>query len=89
MYPCAMPDLNDPVVRAILPVGRSGLSIAAGYLGLLSLTLVVAPLALGLGIWALKDLKRRPELHGAGRAWFAVVMGTLGTAVLVLIAVNP
>jgi hypothetical protein len=70
----------DPVVRALLPVGRTGLAILAGYLGLGAFFCFPAPLALGIGIWALADLKKRPGMHGKGRAIFGIVAGALGTA---------
>lgn len=69
-------------LRMVLPVGRSGLSIAAGYLALFAVALVPAPLALIVGIAALVQLKRHPEKLGHGRAWFGVVMGALGTILL-------
>jgi hypothetical protein len=74
---------GDPVMRAILPVGRTALSIVAGYLGLGAIACFPAPLALGVGIWAVIDLRRRPGMHGMGRAVFGVVMGAIGTAALV------
>jgi hypothetical protein len=33
---------------------------------------------------ALRDLKRHPHLQGAGRAWFGIIMGSLGTVLLLL-----
>jgi hypothetical protein len=78
---CGAPfDLGaDPAMRAILPVGRTVLSIVAGYLGLFSVLCFPAPLALGVGIWAILDLKKKPGMHGMGRAVFGVVMGAIGT----------
>ena len=73
----------DPVVRALLPVGRTPLSIVAGYLGLGAILCFPSPLALGIGIWAVLDLKKRPGMHGMGRAVFGIVMGAIGTACLV------
>lgn len=70
---------NDALTRALVPVGRSGMAIAAGYLGLLSVVPFVGPLALVAGVLALRGLKRDPKLHGAGRAWFGIVMGALFT----------
>ncbi len=64
------------VVRLLAPVGRSSLAIAAGYLGLLSVLIVFAPFAIVLGVLALRELGRRPELSGRGRAWFGIVMGS-------------
>jgi hypothetical protein len=74
----------DPAMRAILPVGRTPLSIIAGYLGLFSVLCLPAPLALGIGIWAVIDLKKKPGMHGMGRAVFGIVMGALGTIAIVL-----
>jgi hypothetical protein len=68
----------------ILPVGRSGWAIAAGYLGLISVALIPAPLAVICSIIALVHLKKNPELHGMGRAIFGLVMGVLGTIVLLI-----
>jgi hypothetical protein len=69
----------DPVMRAILPVGRTALSIVAGYLGLGAIVCLPAPIALGVGIWAVVDLRKRPGMHGMGRAVFGIVMGAIGT----------
>jgi len=81
---------DDPVMRFVLPVGRSLWAVAAGYVGLFSVLLIPAPLALLLGIVAIVDIKRHPKKHGMGRAVFAVVMGalfTVGLAFVVLRAV--
>jgi hypothetical protein len=76
-------DLGDnAVARMLLPVGRSGLAIAAGYAGLFAFLVVPAPLALLLGILAVRDLKNHPKKHGMGRAVFGIVVGALGTALL-------
>ncbi|MHC4085648.1 MAG: zinc ribbon domain-containing protein [Planctomycetota bacterium] len=68
---------DDPAMRMILPVGRSGLAIAAGYAGLFSILCFPAPIAIILGILAIIDIKRHPEKHGMGRAVFALIMGGL------------
>lgn len=73
---------QDPGVRWLLPVGRSGWAIAAGYLGLLSFVAVPAPLALICGILAIRDIRKHPDRHGMGRAVFGLVMGILGTIFL-------
>jgi len=79
---------DDPAMRMLLPVGRSGWAIAAGYLGLFSLLGVFAPFALVTGILAVFDIKRNPKKHGLGRAIFGILMGTLGTVALVLIVLS-
>jgi hypothetical protein len=69
---------DDAAMRAILPVGRSGWAISAGYLALVSVLIVPAPFALACGIMAIRDIRRDPSKHGMGRAIFGVVMGSLG-----------
>jgi hypothetical protein len=71
----------------LLPVGRSGWAIAAGYLGLVSVLLLPAPLAVACGVMAMVHMKKNPELHGMGRAIFGLVMGSLGTIVLLIVLV--
>ncbi len=66
---------DDSAMRILLPVGRSGLAIVAGYLGLLSPLFLFAPLALLFGILAIRDIKRNPKKGGMGRAIFGTVMG--------------
>ena len=72
------PSIEDSAgMRILLPVGRSMWAIAAGYLGLFSLIIVPAPIALIVGIIAVIDIKKNPQKHGMGRAIFAIIMGTL------------
>jgi hypothetical protein len=73
------PPQRNRTMEALLPVNRTGLSIAAGYLGLFSILLVFAPIALVVGVAALLDLTHKPDVGGRGRAWFGVVAGTFGT----------
>ena len=74
---------DDAAVRMMLPVGRSLWAIVAGYAGLFAFLIIPAPLALGTGILALRDLKRHPDKHGYGRALFGTIVGGLGTTVLI------
>lgn len=74
---------RDRSVEALIPVNRTGLSIAAGYAGLFAILIVFAPIALVLGVLALRDLSHKPTVAGRGRAWFGVVAGGLGTVVLI------
>jgi hypothetical protein len=73
----------------LLPVGRSAWAIAAGYLGLLSLIVLPAPLALVVSIIAIWDIRRSKSSphpkHGMGRAIFGLVMGVLGTAIILFV----
>jgi len=81
---------DDAAIRMLLPIGRSGLAIAAGYTALGSLLfpcLPIAPLAVVLGILALNGITRNPDRHGKGRAWFAIIVGTLLTVANVVLVV--
>ena len=78
----APPDLgDDAAIRMLLPVGRSGWAIAAGYAGLFSVLCFPAPIAIVLGLVAIWDIRKHPKKHGMGRAIFGLVMGTLVTLV--------
>ena len=66
-----------------MPIGRTPLSIVAGYVAFFSILLAPAPISLALGICALVQLRHRPESYGHGRAIFAIVMGAIFTPVLI------
>jgi hypothetical protein len=72
---------ENAVLHWVVPTGRSGLAIAAGYAGLFALVIFPAPLALLLGVLALRDISRHGK-KGKGRAWFGLVTGAVGTALL-------
>ena len=74
-------------MRLLLPVGRSGLAIAAGYAGLFSVLCFPAPIAVVLGILAIWDIKTHPKRHGMGRAIFGLIMGIVFTIPLVVMIV--
>jgi hypothetical protein len=69
-------------LKYVLPIGRSGWAIAAGYLGLFAILLVPAPFALACGILGLRDISRHPKKIGKPRAIFGIVMGVLGSVLL-------
>jgi hypothetical protein len=75
---------EDAGMRMLIPVGRSGWAIAAGYLGLFSVLGCAGPLAVIVSLIAIRDIKSHPDRHGMGRAIFGLVMGILGTALLAL-----
>ena len=68
--------------RLLMPVGRPASAIVAGYCGLFSIIplfgLPFQIAAIVCGIVALKTLKQKPQLSGAGRAWMGIILGTLG-----------
>ncbi|MBX9624440.1 MAG: DUF4190 domain-containing protein [Gemmataceae bacterium] len=78
---------DDPAMGLVLPVNTNGLAIAAGYMGLFAVLCVPAPLALVLGVLAIRQLRRNPKQWGWGRAIFGIVMGGIGTALMLVIAV--
>ena len=75
---------DDAGMRMLLPVGRSGWAIASGYLGLMSLICIPAPFALVTGILAVRDIHRNPKKHGMGRAIFGIIMGIIGSLLLIV-----
>jgi hypothetical protein len=74
-------------MRMLMPVGRSGWAIAAGYLGLFSFLIFPAPVSLFISVIAIRDIQKSAGTdslkHGMGRAIFGLVMGILGTLMLV------
>ena len=83
---------DDPGMRLLMPVGNSGWAIASGYLGLISVLLVPAPLALLTGILALRDIRAsksaQQRKHGTGRAIFGLIMGGLFSLIGILVLVR-
>jgi hypothetical protein len=79
---------QDAGMRWLIPVGRSVWAIAAGYLGLLSVSMVLAPLAVIFGIVAIRDIKKHPNRHGLGRAWFGIIMGAIFTVIGIMVLIN-
>jgi hypothetical protein len=85
--PQPRPIEDDPMIRMLIPVGRSGWAIAAGYAGLFAALFFPAPLAIVLGIVAIRDIKKNPKKHGMGRAIFGLVSGILFTIPLIFIII--
>jgi hypothetical protein len=79
---------DDPSMRWLVPTGRSPWAIVAGYLGLFSVLGVFGPFAIVTGVVAIRDIRRRPHLHGMGRAVFGIVAGSLGTLGLLLVVLT-
>ena len=65
---------DEAALRMIIPGGRLGLPIAAGYLGLFSLFPFVGILVLVTGIFAILDIWKLPERHGLVRTRFGVIL---------------
>lgn len=80
----------DPALGLIVPTGpQSGLAMAAGYCGIFSFIPLLAPIAILLGVLALRDLREHPEKKGKGRALTGIVLGSIvSVAVLAILAVS-
>ncbi len=70
---------ESQLLRLVIPIGRSGWAIVAGYLGLFSLLPFVGLLAILFGILAVIDIQKHPQRHGLGRAWFGIIVGAIST----------
>src|SRR3954469_25107004 len=63
----------------LMPVNRPISAIAAGYLGLFSLLPFFGLIAIIVALFALRTLKKDPDLAGRGRAWFGLIAGIVST----------
>lgn len=73
--PAATPERNRGL-EMVIPINRSGWSIAAGYVALFNIPFIfMAPIAIVLGILGLKDIQKNPNRAGRGRCWFAIIYG--------------
>jgi hypothetical protein len=79
---------GDEALKYLIPVGRSGWAVAAGYLAFFAIFALPAPFALAAGILGLRDIKQNPEKLGKGRAIFGIVMGGLGCLILLAVMLN-
>lgn len=58
----------------LVPVGRSGWAIAAGYFGLFSFFPIICYAGLAVSLVAARDLKKHPEKRGWGRVITGLVV---------------
>jgi uncharacterized RDD family membrane protein YckC len=86
--PPPVPPPPDTSTQWLLPTNRSGWAIAAGYLGLFAVLCIPAPFALVAGVFGLLEIGRIPGLGGKGRAIFGIVMGSLFSVILLILAVS-
>ncbi len=86
-YEQEVPAQQPGVERFIVPGGpTSGLAFAAGYLGIFSLLCSpLGPIAIIVGLLAIRDIKKRGNISGKGRAISGVVMGTIGTVLFFIL----
>ena len=69
-------------MKWIVPVNLSPWAVAAGYAGLFCMIILPGPIALVLGLKALRDLDAHPDRRGRGRAVFGLIAGLLATVLL-------
>jgi hypothetical protein len=82
--PSQLIDKNESVnLSSVVPIGRTGLSIVSGYLGLCALVPPLAPIALVVSIIAWVQFQKNPGKLGKGRIIFGLIAGSIGTAALV------
>jgi len=67
------------------PPSPDPIAVASGYLGLLSVLIVPAPIALATSLICLRRARANPDFVGRSRAWFGIVMGIPGTILIVLL----
>jgi len=72
-------------LRYVIPVNTPIAALAAGYLGLLSVLLIPAPLAIITGVIGLVQISRRDNARGHARCWFGIAAGLLFSALFAYI----
>jgi hypothetical protein len=85
--PSLKPRSSTGMTDSVLPTDMPWSAILSLYLGLGSFLFIFAPFSVIISIIALRTLKNEPELSGRGRAWFGLIAGIIGTALLVLMIV--
>jgi len=78
---------DDPALDLLIPLHVDFWALAAGYLALFSVLLFPGPFALATGIMGLVRIRRTPGARGHVRAWLGIIMGSLGTIGLGIVAV--
>jgi Domain of unknown function (DUF4190) len=76
-----------PPVQTAGRAPRSRLATASLVLGIMSVWVFLAPLAVIVSVIALRRIRKRPELAGKGRAITGLALGTLWTILIPVIAV--
>lgn len=71
----------NTLMRMVAPVEISVMSLFAGYMGLFAMFplvgIVPAVIGIFLGWGGLREIRQKPNLSGAGRSWFAIIIGVI------------
>ncbi len=77
---------DDGGLGYVIPMNVEPCSTIAGYLGLFSVVFVfLGPFAVILGVWGLRRIANDGRVKGKSRAWTGIVLGTIGTLLMLLI----
>jgi hypothetical protein len=73
----------------LVPTRVAGWAVASGYSGLVTFIFrrIPGPFAIATGVLGLKQIDRQPDLNGKVRAYVGIVLGSLGTLLLILVAI--
>lgn len=86
------PSSAGTLERMLAPVEVSGMSLLSGYMGLFAMFPVIGIIPAIIGIFAgrsgLKEIEKRPNLSGKGRAWFGIISGALFTVIWVIMLIS-
>jgi hypothetical protein len=88
LLPPLMDVTGGSFLDSMLPIGRSGWAIAAGWLGLLSIVPFVGLLAIVISIVAIVHLRRNRDKKGWGRVVVGLLGGVASTALYGIALVN-
>lgn len=75
------PEQKQQMKELILPVNRSGWTVAAGWIAIFNILIITSailgPISIILAIIGLHDIKKNPTKKGKYRAWFAIIFSVL------------
>lgn len=84
--PPTPPTDDAKLLEIFIPINRSPIAIAAGYVALFTIPfLFMGTIALVLGIIGLVKHKNNPTKKGIGRLWFAIIYGGFGTVLFLVL----
>jgi len=65
--------------------GHAIASLVCGIVSILFFGIIIGPVAIGLGVWAKRDIKKRPtEVGGGGLALGGIITGAVGLVLWII-----